>query len=153
MKKKILSALGIIVLIVIAYVAYLWFQPHRDVVNTTADAEITAGALVAEFLNNANTAKTKYLDSEGESKILIISGIITQITTDQLGQKVVQLKNTPDDKLGVACTFTLETNAQAESLKVGDQVRIKGVIRSGAEYDEDLELGLDAIVEKSSLAE
>lgn len=153
MKKKILSALAIIVLIVIAYLAYLWFQPHRDVVSTSADAEITAGALVDEFLKNAQAAQAKYLDSEGESKILIIEGVVTQITTDQLGQKVVQLKNTPDDKLGVACTFTLETNPQAETLKVGDQARIKGVIRSGAEYDEDLELGLDAVVEKSSLVE
>lgn len=153
MKKKILSALGIIVLIVIAYVAYLWFQPHRDVVNSKADVEITAGRLVEEFLTDANAARTKYLDSEGESKILIIGGVITQITTDQLGQKVVQLKTSPDDKLGVACTFTLETNPQAENLKIGNQVRIKGVIRSGAEYDEDLELGIDAVVEKSSLAE
>lgn len=153
MKKKILSALGIIALIVIGYVAYLWFQPHRDVTATKADAEIKASALVDEFLNNPEAAQDKYLDIEGQSKILIVEGIITQITTDQLGQKVVQLKNSPDDKLGVACTFTLETNAQAQTLKVGDQVRIKGVIRAGAEYDEDLELGIDAVVEKSSLAE
>lgn len=151
MKKKILSSVLLIIVLVIGYVAYLWFQPHRDVVATEADAEVNATALVDEFLNNAETAQAKYLDAEGQSKILIVSGIVTQISTDQLGQKVVQLKSAPDDELGVACTFTLETNQEAEGLKVGDQARIKGVIRSGAEYDEDLELGIDAVLEKSTL--
>ncbi|MDT8414150.1 MAG: hypothetical protein RQ735_02125 [Flavobacteriaceae bacterium] len=152
MKKKILLTIGLIVLVSLSYVAYLWFQPHRDVQATKADAEITAQALVGEFIDNPAAANQKYLDSEGESKVLIISGQVVKIDTDQLGQKVVLLKNSDSDKLGVACTFTLETNAEAESLKVGETARIKGVIRSGAEYDEDLDLVINAVVEKSSLA-
>lgn len=151
MKKKILIAFGLIALSVIGYVAYLWFMPHRDIQATKADAEITASVLVDEFLTDAAAANAKYLDAEGESKVLIISGKVTKIDTDQLGQKVLLLKNSPSDKLGVSCTFTTETNSQVSGVKIGDQIKIKGVIRSGAEYDEDLDLIINAVVEKSSV--
>ena len=49
---------------------------------------------------------------------------------------------------GVSCTFTPETKKNAEILKIGDKVTIKGVIRSGAGYDEDMELYEDVILEK-----
>jgi len=38
-----------------------------------------------------------------------------------------------------------------EGLKIGDYIKIKGVIRSGAEIDEDLELYEDVIIEKSDI--
>ena len=40
---------------------------------------------------------------------------------------------------------------QLSKLHIGDFVKIKGVIRSGAEYDEDLDLAENVIVEKSAL--
>lgn len=152
MKKKILIALSLIALSAIGYVAYLWFMPHRDIQATKADAEVTASALVDEFLADAVEANAKYLDAEGESKVLVISGEVTKIDTDQLGQKVLLLKGSTSDKLGVSCTFTADTNSQVSDVKIGDQIKIKGVIRSGAEYDEDLDLIINAVVEKSSVA-
>ena len=43
------------------------------------------------------------------------------------------------------------TNDLAIQLKVGDQVKIKGVVRSGAEHDADLDLDTDAILEKCAV--
>lgn len=151
MKKKIIIVVALIALSSLIYLAYLWFMPHRDVQSTKADAEVTATALVDEFLADADVANAKYLDTEGESKVLIISGEVTKIDTDQLGQKVLLLKSNPSDKLGVSCTFTAETNNQVSGVKIGNQIKIKGVIRSGAEYDEDLDLIINAVVEKSSI--
>lgn len=151
MKKKIIIIVTLIALSSLIYLAYLWFMPHRDVQSTKADAEVTATALVDEFLTDTGAANAKYLDAEGESKVLIISGEVTKIDTDQLGQKVLLLKSNPSDKLGVSCTFTAETNNQVSGVKIGDQIKIKGVIRSGAEYDEDLDLIINAVVEKSSI--
>ena len=37
------------------------------------------------------------------------------------------------------------------AFKIGDTVKVKGVIRSGAEYDEDLDLIENVIIEKSAL--
>jgi len=152
MKSKIFKGIGIIAILAIGYAAYMWFMPHQNVQGTTAFKTIDATSLVNEFLTDKDKANAMYLDTEGESKVLIITGSIFKISKDQKKQQVVLLKNS-DDKMGVSCTFTLESNAQVDKLKVGNTVKIKGVIRSGAEYDEDLDLADDVIVEKSAIVE
>lgn len=151
MKSKIIK-IGIgVFLLGLAFASYMWFMPHRNVQATKAFATVDASTLVNEFLSDKDKANAKYLDSEeGESKVLIITGKVAKISKDQLGQKVLLLKNDAD-KMGVACTFTLTTNNQVKNTKIGDNARIKGVIRSGAEYDEDLDLAENVIVEKSAL--
>jgi hypothetical protein len=64
---------------------------------------------------------------------------------------VVILLQSDDDLAGVSCTFTLETNASTNGLSVGKEVIIKGVIRSGAAYDKDLEMFEPVIIEKADL--
>jgi hypothetical protein len=91
-----------------------------------------------------------YLDAEGESKVLIVQGRIDNIQKDQLGQYVVLLKNA-GEKMGVSSTFLMDTNYQVENLSIGDNIKIKGVIRSGAEFDEDLDLAENVILEKCAL--
>jgi len=152
MKSKIFKIIGVLVLLAVGYGAYMWFMPHQNVQGTKAFKTIDATALVNEFLTDKDKANNIYLDTEGESKVLIITGTIADISEDQLNQKVVLLKNT-SDKMGVSCTFTVDTNAQVDKLNVGDAIKIKGVIRSGAEYDEDLDLTENVIVEKSALIE
>ncbi len=61
--------------------------------------------------------------------------------------KVVLLKEN-GMKAGVSCTFMEHTNENAEKLKKDDSVTIKGIIRAGARYDEDLEFYEDVILEK-----
>ncbi len=150
MKSKIFKIVAVVAIIALGYLAYMWFMPHRNVQNTKAFATIEATTLVNEFLSDNKKANNLYLDSEGESKVLIITGTIANISKDQLGQKVVLLKNS-SDKMGVSCTFTLDTNSQVDNIEVGNQIKIKGVIRSGAEYDEDLDLVENVIIEKSSV--
>ena len=151
-KAKIFKITALLAAIAIGYMAYLWFIPHRNVQSTKAFVTIEATALVNEFLLDTDKANSLYLDSEGESKVLIVNGTISNVDKDQLGQQVILLKN-PSDKMGVSCTFTIETNDQIEKLKIGDSVKIKGVIRSGAEYDEDLDLAENAILEKCAIVE
>ena len=150
MKTNILKIIAVVVLIALGYMAYMWFMPHRNIQNTKPFATVEATALVNEFLSDSEKANNLYLDNEGESKVLIITGTVASISKDQLGQQVVLLKNL-SDKMGVSCTFTLETNNQIDAIKVGDNVKIKGVIRSGAEYDEDLDLAENVIIEKSAI--
>ncbi len=152
MKSNIFKVLAVVALIAIGYFAYMWFMPHRNVQNTKAFATIEATALVNEFLSDKEKANNLYLDSEGESKVLIVTGTIATISKDQLGQKVVLLKNS-SDKMGVSCTFTLDTNSQVDNIEIGNKIKIKGVIRSGAEYDEDLDLTENVIIEKSAVVE
>lgn len=150
-RLKIVALLGIAgVVIAAGVVFYLFNMPHRDVQATSADYSINAEEIVNEYLAGALVANEKYLDAEGESKILAVNGVISEISEDYNGDKVVLLK-TDQMQAGVSCTFTPETNIQAANLKLGDKVIIKGVIRSGASYDEDLEMYEHVIMEKSSI--
>ncbi|MFN0729837.1 OB-fold protein [Polaribacter gochangensis] len=151
MKSKIIKIVLAIFIIAIAYAAYLWFMPHRNVQSIDAFKTVDATELVNEFLTDKEKANALYLDSEeGESKVLIVTGTVSKISKDQLGQYVLLLKR-DDDKMGVSCTFTLESNSQVAEISIGSFVKVKGVIRSGAEYDEDLDLIENVILEKSAL--
>lgn len=155
MKRKKIIKISLIV-ISIALLAgvggmyYMFNMPHRDIQASKTDFSLTATALVNEYLTAPEAADQKYLDEEGESKILAVSGKVSSITEDLNHQKVVLLKN-DGDKAGVSCTFTAETNAHAQNLQVGQTITVKGVIRSGAGYDEDLDLYEHVILEKCDL--
>ncbi|AFK05501.1 hypothetical protein Emtol_0230 (plasmid) [Emticicia oligotrophica DSM 17448] len=129
---------------------YMFNMPHRDVVAQKADYSFQASDIVNEYLADAAKANQKYLDAEGESKILSIRGNVAKIEEDLEGNKVVLLKN-EGEKAGVSCTFTKETNAKANSLKVGETTTIKGVIRSGATFDKDLDMYENVVVEKCDI--
>lgn len=133
-----------------AIVTYLFNMPHRDIAASVTDHRVSAGTLVTEYLTNEDKANKKYLDEEGESNIFEVTGTVSEISEDFDGQQVVLLKNS-SDKAGVSCTFTQETNQSAKRLKVGQKVIIKGVIRSGAAYDPDLEMYEHVILEKCSI--
>jgi len=145
--KTILIIMGIGILIAGGVGYYMFNMPHRDVQATSADYQLSAKEIVGEYLNNSAAANEKYLDEEGESKVLVITGKIASISTDFNDQKVVLLKNT-SDKAGVNCTFLPGDNIQ---LNEGDVISVKGVIRSGASYDEDLEMYENVILEKCSI--
>ncbi len=152
MKKKVIKWGFILLISGLAIggsvVLYMFNQPHRDVQASTADYEMEAKQLVNEYLADAQISNDKYLDEEGESKIIVVTGTISEISTDLNSQKVILLKNEGEDA-GVSCTLLPNTNS--EKIAVGDIVTIKGVIRSGAGYDEDLGLFEDVIMEKCDL--
>lgn len=154
MKKKLLKIvliLGISAIIIGGGAAlYMFNMPHRNVASAEADFSLLASELVNEYLSSPDKANSKYLSSDGDSKILEVTGIVAEITEDYNGQKVIILKG-DSDKAGVSATFTIETNSQTESVTPGQSVTLKGVIRSGAGYDDDLGLYENVIIEKTTL--
>jgi len=153
-RKKIIKiallVIGLLVVIGGSIVYYMFNMPHRDVQASGTDFTLSSTQIVGEYLSNPEKANEKYLDKEGESKIIEISGIINKISEDFNGNKVVLLKS-QSDSAGVSCTFSRETNANASNLKIGDEIIIKGVIRSGASFDPDLDMYEDVIMEKCDL--
>jgi len=154
MKKKIIKwgaiIVGIGLVIGVGVAFYLFNMPHRDVQAEPVDYSMDAGKLIQEYLDNSVAANEKYLQEDGDSKILAVSGTVYSIDSDLNNQKVVLLKS-QGAKAGISCTFMQSTNANAEKLRNGDHVTIKGVIRSGAGYDEDLDLYEDVILEKCDI--
>jgi len=144
----IILVVGVLIVGGIAY--YMFNMSHRNVQSTSTDYQLTATSIVDEYLKDHNLANDKYLDDKGESKIIEITGEIANISTDFNDQKVILLKG-KNAKAGVTCTFTQKTNESVSSLKKGQRVTVKGVIRSGANFDEDLEMYENVILEKCSL--
>ncbi|RRO16411.1 OB-fold protein [Flavobacteriaceae bacterium 14752] len=153
-KKKVIKKILLVVLVLVviggAYGAWMYFQPHRDVQDTETDYSLKASDIVQEYLTDNQAANEKYLAADGESKVLEIKGQVSEVSEDYEGNTVVLLKS-DSAKAGVKAFFTQETSAEAKQAKVGSTITIKGVIRSGASYDEDLEMYENVIVEKSKV--
>lgn len=148
---KIIAILGIAGLVIGGGVGlYMFNMPQRDVQSTKTDYSVSSSQLVEEYLNDKDAADQKYLASDGDSKILEVTGVVNKITEDFNGQKVVLLKE-EQDLAGVSAAFTSETESTLQGITVGEPVTIKGVIRSGAAYDEDLGFYLNVILEKSAV--
>ena len=150
MIRTILILTGVAILIGGGVGLYMFNMPHRNIQATKSDYTLNATDIVNEYLKDPEKANEKYLDEEGESKILEVTGKIASITTDFNNQKVIRLKE-ENSRAGVTCTFTIKTSNSVENLKQGQFISIKGVIRSGASYDEDLEMYENVIIEKCSL--
>jgi len=131
---------------------YMFNMPHRDIQSAKVDYSLTSTQIVSEYLSDKDAANEKYLAADGDSKILEVTCIISKISEDFNNQKVILLKGN-EDKAGVRAVFTAETNQNASNLKVGETITVKGVIRSGASYDDDLELYENVILEKSDIVQ
>lgn len=149
-KKKILLSLLVGVVILTGILFYMFNQPARDVQATQTDYRYSSTAIVHEYLTDAQAADEKYLDDEGHSKIMEISGMVASISKNLNHEKVILLKSSTD-KAGVRATFTQETNARTNSIKIGDEITIKGVIRSGAAYNHDLEMYENVTIDKCDI--
>jgi len=153
-KKKLVRVIAIVavsgILIAGAIGLYMFNMPHRDVQALKADFSLTSTQIVKEYLEDIQAANNKYLADDGDSKILEVTGTVKRISEDFNGQKVILLKE-EGDKAGVSATFTTGTNQNVSNLQVGEKVTVKGVIRSGAAYDEDLGFYENVILEKSDI--
>jgi hypothetical protein len=129
---------------------YLFNMPKRDVQSSNTDYSLSSSEIVKEYLANSNEANKKYLKGDGDSKILSIKGKVYSISLDLNNQKVVLLKDS-SEKAGVSCTFTEATNGHIANLRTGNNIEVKGVIRSGAGFDKDLDLYEDVIMEKCDI--
>jgi hypothetical protein len=155
MKKRkvfrIVAIIGIAGLLVGGGIGlYMFNKPHRDVQSAQADYVLSSSQIVTEYLADYQAANQKYLAADGNSKILEISGEVNEISENFNGQKVVLL-NGAMDQSGVSVVFTEETNDNLNGVSVGQAITVKGVIRSGASYDEDLEMYEHVILEKSDI--
>lgn len=146
-RKIILLTLLLAAILGGAYVIYLLNMPHIDVQAQKADVTIDVTSIVNEYLQDEKKANDKYLSAEGDSKIFVVKGVVKSKDTDMNNQITVLLQSS-NDKAGVKCVFMAETNKDAEILQIGQTTSIKGIIRSGAKYDSDLELYENVLLEK-----
>lgn len=141
----------VIIAVAVIFIIYLFNKPHRNVQKSDAYEELTVKNLINEFKTDEAKANAKYLSQDGNSKILIVSGVVFSITTNQKNEKVVLLKE-QGEKMGVSCVFTVSSSNEITELKIGQTVKIKGAITAGNSYDSNLDLYNDAILIQCALA-
>ncbi|WP_299114446.1 hypothetical protein [uncultured Winogradskyella sp.] len=79
MKKNTIYII-LLVLVLTAYFGYNYiYQDHRDISTENADYTINASDFIAEFINDSETAQTKYLN-----KTIVINGDITAQTNNSI---------------------------------------------------------------------
>ena len=150
--KKI-GLVAVVILVIAGIGGYLYLnQGHRDVYNTEADLKVESSEIVNEFLENSTAANTKYLSSDGNSKIVEVSGTVSNISEDIEGNMLLLLKD-EGEEAGVNCKMLTDYNAESKELSFGKKVTIKGVVRAGAYYDEDLEMYDHVILDECSIVE
>ena len=154
MKKRIvktgLIAGSVLAIAGIVVVLYMFNMPHRNVTKAKTDYSLSATQLVQEYLTNQEAANEKYLSADGNSKILVITGTIADISEDFGGNRVILLKE-DGDNAGVNCT--MDPSSETGNLLPGQQITVKGVIRAGAGYNSDMEMYINAILEKCIIKE
>lgn len=148
--KKAILLIAVVLLVGTILGAYYLFEPHRDVATSDVDHYLKVGTLVDEYLKNAKTANAKYLAADGDSKIIALSGTVSRIQQSADGRTIVVLKQ-KNSKAGFQCLFV--AGADITGLKVEESATIKGVLRAGPGYDEDLEMFENGYLEECTLVQ
>lgn len=156
-KMKITKSLKIIIIVAAVGISialgagiYMFNMPHRDIQSAKIDFTVSATDLVNEYLAGSTESDNKYLDNEGDSKILEISGTVSKVSKDFNNQTVILLKE-PGAKAGVSCTLIPASGEPGNQVKIGQEIKVKGVIRSGAIFNVDLDMYENVIMEKCGI--
>lgn len=116
MKKILIVSLVLVIGISLFVVYKLYNKPHRDPSSEEA-LKVSAVELFKLYESNESEANSLYLD-----KVLEVSGVISEISTNQ-EQKIIVALETDNSFFGVRCTMT-ESDV---NVSVGQSVSIKGI--------------------------
>lgn len=123
--KKIIWILGLVVLIVsmagLSYGIYLYNKPHVDVANQEAIQQLAATDLMQIYTDNEEEANANYLD-----QIIQVEGTVREVLAN-VAEGTAILLATQDDFGSVSCTFMPNQLASIKDIKVGDQIKLKGL--------------------------
>jgi hypothetical protein len=120
-KIKLIIAIVVLLFLVGGLVVkfYVFKKAETSVASKKADIVMESGDLVTNFENDEKSANAKYLN-----KIIEVKGVIDNIT-DTKADVTVYLKQKASTS-GVVCSFD-KTVFQKNTVKIGDQVSIKGI--------------------------
>jgi hypothetical protein len=143
MKKYILIALAVALLVVGYIWFFVWNKAHRTAADEAAFAKVTAHALFLEFAADDSVAFGKYKD-----KVIQVSGVLQEVKQDASGDTELVM-NTEDESAHVI--VTLKKGDMAVNAQVGTTIEIKGIC-NGFMYEELLEQS-DVLLNQGVLVE
>ena len=139
MKKKV-----IIVLVLVAVAIGGWYgyneynRKNKDLAEVDTKITVAAGTLVTDFEKDSATANQKYLGA-----IIGVTGTVKSIEKEDGGTVVL---SEPGAMSSVRCSMDTTHLAELNTIKVGQQVQVKGAC-TGYQPDE-MGLGADVILNR-----
>jgi len=117
---RILLALGIIIVLVIAYfLVFVYFKPHVDYLKAEVEIEVAGEQLYRDYVNNPLQAAQTY-----NGKVLLVEGIIDDIEEPE--DMTIAVMIFEDGFFGTeGIRFTM-LEGQEEYLVTGRLIQVKG---------------------------
>ena len=116
-KKRILAIVGLIIFTCAAAGYMIWNEPQRDIQEANG---ITTTAII---LYKQLTTDSQYNKALLVNKVLIVSGKVKQVESNQKGEKIILLEtNFP----GASVNCTMEEKIK-KKINTGDSIAIKGI--------------------------
>ena len=119
--KKYSIYLGLLGLIGVGIVYFIYNKPHQNIKKSKPDFKVEAVQLFNEFEINESDANTKYLD-----KLIEVNGTVRDVSTDKDGNISVIL-DSDNEMAGVICQLDNMTTHKKTSFDIGEKVIFKGL--------------------------
>ncbi|HFS67943.1 MAG TPA: hypothetical protein ENK67_07010 [Flavobacteriia bacterium] len=113
-KKKIILAVIISILIIMAFIIKIYNKPHINVTKTLAKFNVTSQKLTDDFLTDEDNANKKYVN-----QIIQVSGTIAEVD-----QRIILIKDVNSDS-DIQCNF--KKSIMDNDLKNGQKIIVKGL--------------------------
>jgi hypothetical protein len=117
--KVIVSILVVISIIGITYLAYLYFEPTKDIAIQKTDAQLTEQILVNDFIKDHKNADSLY-----KNKIVELTGKVKKIETQDSVSTLV-FDNGGNFIIIANCISSI--NNELKQLKEGTNITVKGI--------------------------
>jgi|GEM_PF-6232880 len=108
--KKILGIVFLLILAVVAYGVFKYYQPPADTANKNADYTVDADAFLVEFSSDETKANTKYMD-----QIVELHGKIQSV--EKQGETYLVQLSSENPMSGIAIEFQPDQDLSQYSAK------------------------------------
>ena len=129
--KKTLAIAGILLLVGIGVIWYLFSKKYEDTATVKAEYSLPASQLLREFKTNLAEANKRYTE-----KIVTVTGRVTEIESADTTVNIKMIDTTSGDY--VIFAFQSQDMKAVKQIKEGDSVSLKGSC-SGGEYSNILD--------------
>ena len=129
--KKTLAIAGILLLVGIGVIWYLFSKKYEDTATVKAEYSLPASQLLQEFKTNLAEANKRYTE-----KIVTVTGRVTEIESADTTVNIKMIDTTSGDY--VIFAFQSQDMKAVKQIKEGDSVSLKGSC-SGGEYSNILD--------------
>ena len=141
--KAIVSAFAVISIIGITYMAYLYFEPAKDIARQKTDMQLTEDSIVNDFIKDGKSADSLY-----KNKIVELSGKVKKIETQD---SISTLIFDNGGNFIIIANCLSSTNQELKQLKEGTNITVKGIYSGYIINDEAFMIPAEIKIDKCTL--